>query len=344
MKRTLLAIIVILAIVTCSIGGTFAAFSDIDISANNVMETGTLDIKVAKSSEGWATTGEFKDDTPPGLDTCFYLADFEDCMTYRGFFKLKNAGSGDGVAFLGFDITADNESVAGSTTLSIYYDYDDDNLVEHIITNTLLALAGSYWELGDLTGTDNIAASNERKLKIEIYPCWQKSAELEFEILFGLVQGVNCYSDPETCRAYLRCVIREEGCTPGFWQGAIGTDEKGRWMWDSPNDPDWTGNGATGTNPFVHTTLFNSFFASHSSLDGLTMLALVDTGGGPDWPNKTARMVVASYLNASAGLNFPYTTNEIMNLWAAAVSDGSDAAFEAVFNMMGQANKFGCPF
>lgn len=355
MKRTLLAIIVILAISTTSIGGTFAAFSDIDISANNSMETGTLDIQVAKSSEGWVTTGDFRDDTPPGLEPCFYLIDFEDCpiIPYAGFFKLRNVGTGDGVAFLGFDITSDSESVAGSTTISIYYGLENGSGVEHIITDTLLALANGYVELDDLAGTDNLAASNVAKLKIEIDPCWQISATLEFDILFGLIQGLNCYSDPETCHAYLQCTLQPEGCTPGFWAGARGglkgkgggAEQKGRQMWDEgPPDPDWTANGATGSNPFIHTTLFNDFFTPHPDLDGLTMMDIVGEGGGPKWPKKTARMVIAAYLNASS-MNFPYTTTEILDDWAAAVAADSDAAFQAVFHKMGDANECGeCPF
>ena len=49
------------------------------------------------------------------------------------------------------------------------------------------------------------------------------------------------------------------GCTPGFWQGG-----SGRVLWDQVNDPDWVARGGDGFNPFIHTTLFNSFFTPHA--------------------------------------------------------------------------------
>src|SRR5207249_4894157 len=55
--------------------------------------------------------------------------------------------------------------------------------------------------------------------------------------------------------------VRAEGCTPGFWQGGVGSQ-----LWNQVNDPDWTRRGGVGTNPFIQSTLFNSYFTPHSSL------------------------------------------------------------------------------
>jgi len=129
-----------------------------------------------------------------------------------------------------------------------------------------------------------------------------------------------------------------EGCTPGFWQGGLGST-----LWNTVNDPDWTAHGGVGTNPFIHTTLFNSFFAPQSSLNGLTMFDIVGTGGGNAWPRKTARMVVAAYLNASFGIEFPYTTTQISNMWANAVAANTTAAYQSVFDNLSAANNLGCP-
>jgi hypothetical protein len=133
-----------------------------------------------------------------------------------------------------------------------------------------------------------------------------------------------------------------EGCTPGFWQGGLGST-----LWNSVNDPDWTAHGGAGTNPFIHTTLFNSFFTAYTgdqgSLAGLSMFDLVSTGGGPQPAVKAARMVVAAYLNASFGISYPFTTTQISQMWTDAVNAGTSDAFLNVFNTLGAANNLGCP-
>jgi hypothetical protein len=123
--------------------------------------------------------------------------------------------------------------------------------------------------------------------------------------------------------------IPSEGCTPGFWQGGVGAD-----MWDEVNDPDWTGEG---TNPFIHTTLFNSYFdtLTDSRLDGDTMFEIVGGGGGSDWANKAARDMVAAYLNESAfPAGYPAASlDALLDKWYTAVA-GGDAGFETFHNQV----------
>lgn len=124
-----------------------------------------------------------------------------------------------------------------------------------------------------------------------------------------------------------------EGCSPGFWQGGYG-----RWLWNDPNDPDWKGHG---TNPFTHETAFNSIFAPSSATDDMELYSFVRRGGGPwNW-RKAARNVVAGYLNASYGMNYPFSTEEIADMWANAVSGAT--TFEEVHSLLGEANNLGCP-
>jgi len=115
-----------------------------------------------------------------------------------------------------------------------------------------------------------------------------------------------------------------EGCTPGFWQGGndFGT-AGGKWLWNEDNDPDWTASGSQGSNPYTWTTEFNNYFTSWSSLDGLTMMDLVGTGGGSDDARKAARSLVAAYLNASWGMGFPYSTDKLSSKWSEAVASGN---------------------
>jgi hypothetical protein len=65
-------------------------------------------------------------------------------------------------------------------------------------------------------------------------------------------------------------------------------------------------------------------------------------GDGSIWTLKTARDVVAAYLNAACGsLSFPFSQSDIKNLWAAAV--GNDTKLEALHNQLAPANELNCP-
>jgi len=124
-----------------------------------------------------------------------------------------------------------------------------------------------------------------------------------------------------------------KGCSPGFWQGGYG-----RWLWNDVNDPDWKGQG---TNPFTHETAFNTVFAAHPPTDGMVMFNFVRGGGGPLPWRKAGRNVVAGYLNASYGMNYPYTPQQIVQMWADAVN--GTRSFMDVHQTLGKANNLGCP-
>ncbi|MCL7452912.1 MAG: SpaA isopeptide-forming pilin-related protein [Anaerolineae bacterium] len=125
-----------------------------------------------------------------------------------------------------------------------------------------------------------------------------------------------------------------QGCTPGFWQGGAGSV-----LWDEVDDPQWT---YSGSNPFVHTTLFNDYFnggAIDPRLAGLTMYDLVSSGGTSDSARRAARDMVAAYLNESAFPNdFPaISLAQLEADWYAAVA-GGDAALDAFHNEVGSWN------
>lgn len=119
------------------------------------------------------------------------------------------------------------------------------------------------------------------------------------------------------------------GCTPGFWQGGNGGK-----LWNTANDPQWKGNGVQ---PFTQATLFNSFFTSHPALNGLTMIDLVGTGGGPIPARKAARDLVAAYLNTTYWGGYPWSQAELAAKWTAAVA-GGDAALMALHTELDAAN------
>ena len=143
----------------------------------------------------------------------------------------------------------------------------------------------------------------------------------------------------------VRCVftntqdVVNEGCTPGFWQGGLGST-----LWNTANDPDWTAAGGAGTNPFITTQTFVSFFPSSGSatVDDMQMIEIVGTGGTNSWARKAARDLIAAYLNASFGLDYPYDTATILADWNTAVAGGT-AGFETFHAKYSAANELGCP-
>ena len=125
-----------------------------------------------------------------------------------------------------------------------------------------------------------------------------------------------------------------QGCTPGFWQGGVGFS-----MWDTANDPEFSPPG--GNLGFTHLVEFNTWFTSVDSLDGLTLIDLVGTGGGNDPARRAARSLVAAYLNALAdGVTYDYTTGELDALWTAA-ANGGPAAFNALHADLDEKNNLG---
>jgi hypothetical protein len=135
-------------------------------------------------------------------------------------------------------------------------------------------------------------------------------------------------SDDASVVLYVPC----EGCTPGFWQGGYGAD-----LWNTFPDPDWAG---ADPQPYYHDTLFNDHFTAYGPAAGFTMFDLVSTGGGSDDWQKAARDVVAGTLNASWGMAYPYTPQEIKDMWTAAVNSGDFAGLHAT---LAPANELGCP-
>jgi hypothetical protein len=147
----------------------------------------------------------------------------------------------------------------------------------------------------------------------------------------------------DSAQITITCIPLGEGCTPGFWQGGPANNRSGgRSLWNTVNDPDWPAAGGLGFNPFIHTTVFSSFFtASGTPVDSMTMYQLVSSGGGSTLVQKTARMLVAAYLNASFGLNFGYTPAQLITAWNAFVAGGMTS--DTLFNDLTAANNRDCP-
>ena len=113
-----------------------------------------------------------------------------------------------------------------------------------------------------------------------------------------------------------------EGCTPGFWQGGSeGGQAGGRWLWNEENDPEWVLSGGIPYNPYNWLTGFCSFFGCVGGSD-MWYYVNPELWDVNDDFHKAARSLTAAYLNASWGMNYPYTTVELHDLWDAAVVSG----------------------
>jgi hypothetical protein len=142
-----------------------------------------------------------------------------------------------------------------------------------------------------------------------------------------------------------------QGCTPGFWGNEGVSTAGGRELWNVANDPDWNARrlpGGDEYNPFHWNTLFTDVFASHPDVVGAVMYiedssteGTVDGSGGTA-AEKAARHLVAAYLNASFGLDYPFTKAELAQMWANAVANGSSIAFDDLKNLLDTANNLGC--
>jgi hypothetical protein len=148
-----------------------------------------------------------------------------------------------------------------------------------------------------------------------------------------------------------------KGCTPGFWQGGPDKPDAkagGALLWDGDDampwgdqadppahvDQQWIDSSGANPpgNPYIHVTLFNDFFTPYTSLSGFDMFTLVGSGGGPNDYQKAARDLVAAYLNASWGMNYPYTTAQLSQMWAVAVASGD---FMSLHSTLDAANNSG---
>jgi len=208
------------------------------------------------------------------------------------------------------NVTASDDK-AGALTLVGLTDQDGDTVADDLAPGASATYSGSYVP-STSPSTDTVTAT-------------------------GTALGVTVTDTASaTCKTPPR-----EGCTPGFWQGGLGVT-----LWNTfPNDPQWLSviNNGT-TNPFKTTDLFESFFPDPgSATNGLTMLDLVGTGGGSDPVRKAARDLVAGYLNASTGIDYPFTTAQLIAKWNDAITPGG-YSFTDFHLEVSAANQLGCPF
>ena len=195
----LVALLAISSLVLAGVGGTLATWSDSETSEGNYIETGSVDLLVAKCDADWQNPGPFKDDAPygVGLDPSFDTSLAPG--TYTCYSLLWNAGCLDAVdayAYLHIKVS-DSNGLAGNTTMSVWYDHDGDPDTSPLLvaSDTLADLDCHEVMLGELP------AETVRQLKLEVEyvgPC--PARDLIFDIVFELTGGG--FADSEISQNY----------------------------------------------------------------------------------------------------------------------------------------------
>lgn len=146
MKKTLLALIVILALASMTMGTTFAGFSDTEEVTDNTFESGSLDLKVARCVGGCGDP-VFCDDQPWGtglfpveiepdvfeIVPCF-MAEEDEAFdpSYTRNFRLWNPGCIYGKFYVhirgvGAEPPEHAAGLLDGTTVTLWYDQNDDD-------------------------------------------------------------------------------------------------------------------------------------------------------------------------------------------------------------------------
>jgi len=165
-KQVLSALTLVLAIVSLTVGGTLATWSDSETSSDNYIETGSVDLKVND-----------QDDSPwgGGLAAFFEIDSGEICTPYSSTQALWNAGCADGWAYLHIKNLVDSDSLSQHMNLEIRYDGVS------VTSGTIRDLACHQIELGDLP--ENAI----KEVEIVLHPTGgAPGALLTFDIQFEL--------------------------------------------------------------------------------------------------------------------------------------------------------------
>jgi predicted ribosomally synthesized peptide with SipW-like signal peptide len=252
----MLALVVVIAVGIPLIGGTLATWSDSETMMGNYIKTGSLDILVAQCGENWQNPGTFNDDTPwgIGLEPCFNLPEVKPDETYPSYLLLWNAGCIDGVAYLHIKDVPEENPLALSTVMQIWYDHDADPE-----TSPVLVDVGSLAELNcEEVELGLLEADQCRQLQLVLITGpTPPSGALSFDISFELIQAEligprYAWADTEQSPNALNMFL-ELGGTPGFWSnpGAVnlyGKDQIVGWFTAIVGGSTWfTGVPITGT-------------------------------------------------------------------------------------------------
>ena len=196
-KLLMISLLLVGSLVLAGTGGTFATWSDSETSEGNYIQTGSVDLLVAKCDADWANPGAFKDDMPygVGLDPCFATSLAPG--NYTCYSLLWNGGCIDAVAYLHIKNVSDSNALSSHTIMSIWYDDDGrpGTPLVLVASDTIANLNCHEVNLGGLPAE----AVHQLKLEVE-FPGGCPGDSLSFDILFELASDGFGFADSEMSR------------------------------------------------------------------------------------------------------------------------------------------------
>jgi predicted ribosomally synthesized peptide with SipW-like signal peptide len=248
LKRNVLLSLVVAGVVAISlVGGTFAGYSDTEVSSGEI-STGGLDLLVARSNSSWTEAGTFRDDEPygNGLEPLFIIDDGKLNTCYTAYRLLWNAGNEGGTAYFHLKLTGDTTGIADTTDVTIWYDVNGNGAEDagEKIFGTLGDLECSSLELGPLSGFETrrfwMKICPECHRVLSCYPCCYPGEkpkccdkfELDFDTEFKLTQPNGAYSDTEITSNYIAGVTYSSH-SPGWWKSPEALPSE--WIYYTPN-------------------------------------------------------------------------------------------------------------
>lgn len=230
MVLSLMVMLMVIGVAAPMVGGTFASFSDIEISRDNYIETGDLDLKVNGNDD-------------PDVGTFFEIAEGKICTTYASSpspIPLWNEGSVHGPLYLHIKNLVGPNSLSQNVNMEIRYDGS------WVISGSIYDLACQQIELGQMPGDGII-----EEVIMELHATAGASGErLTFDIAFELFGGC-AFSDIETSRGNYFMLKSQLGGTPGWWQSKAAVKQYGKsqiadWFRDIVLDSPWFENSLAG--------------------------------------------------------------------------------------------------
>lgn len=210
MKKILMSLLIIATVGALVGGGVFANFFDIETTGQNTYSAGTLDLQVVSPYEGepyagFPGTEIYNGEDIPGI-TLEDMKPGDPPIEWR--MHVNNLGSLDGVLFIHFVVTANDEvtleepevdlgdtspdgELGANLTVEVYYGDEGQwpNLL-FITSGTLDNLHCQLVELGALTGELNPASTDGKDvfLVFQLPPettsiCQSDSVELEINLI-----------------------------------------------------------------------------------------------------------------------------------------------------------------
>ncbi|TET15670.1 MAG: hypothetical protein E3J81_04505 [Dehalococcoidia bacterium] len=274
MKRTLsslMLVVLVVGVMAPTVGSTLATFSDSEVSQDNFITTGSLDLKVDdRDDEPWGS----------GVGPVSQISDAMVCTLYNYSVPVWNAGDADAVAYLEIKNLVDPEGLSLVMHTEIWYD-------GILVTSGWMSdLAGQQIELGDLP------ANAYRDVTMVLHATGGSPGDrLEYGLQFEVMGP---WSDTEVSQGNYFQLVIELGGTPGFWRSPAalrlyGKSQIAAWFRAVVLDSAWLEDGlANGTDDAVYAKL-------------RCILANTGAKGYTGAVNQFLAQYVATRLNAESG-------------------------------------------